>query len=89
MTPFCSLNQADVKRCNMTFYGCVIPSHVTDGFITNTTAFLVQDYQNEMQHELFSYWSLLLLASAACDANVVINSNTVFIRSRQLKQCAT
>ena len=50
---------------------------------------LVQDDQNEMQNEIFSYLTLLVLASASCDANGIVNNLTVLIRTRQLKQYAT
>ena len=50
---------------------------------------LVQDDQNEIQHDFFSYLTLLALASEPCDANSIVRSTTVFTRSRQMKQCET
>ena len=49
----------------------------------------VQDDQNKVQHHFFSHLTLLALALASCDANGIVNSTIIFIRSRQLKQCAT
>ena len=40
---------------------------------------LFQDDQNEMQPEFFSYLTLLILASASCNANGFANSTTAFI----------
>ena len=51
--------------------------------------FLVQDDQNEMQHDFFSHLTLLALASASCDATGIVNNTIVFITSTQLKQCTT
>ena len=34
---------------------------------------LVQDDQNEMQHDFFSHLILLSLVSASCDANDIVN----------------
>ena len=34
-------------------------------------------------------FSHLTLASVLCNANGIVNSTTTFIKSRQLKQCAT
>ena len=48
--------------------------------------FIGQDDQNEMQHDFFSH---LTLAWALCDANGIVYSTIVLIRSRWLKQCTT
>ena len=45
---------------------------------------LIWDHWNEMQYDFFSYLTLLAMETASCD----VNGNTVFIRSRKLKQCA-
>ena len=64
----------------------VLGSHDINVIIIPSLHLLVQDDQNEMQHDFFSQ---LTLASVACDANGIANSTIVFIRSRQLTQCAT
>ena len=46
---------------------------------------LPQDNKNEMQSDFLSYFTLLALASALCDANGIVSSTIVFIKSRQLK----
>ena len=46
----------------------------------------VQDDQNEMKHDVLSH---LPLVSASGDANAIVNTTIVFIRSRLLKQCPT
>ena len=49
---------------------------------------VVQDYQNEMQLDFFSYL-ILALASASYDVNGIVNRTIVLIMSGQLKQHST
>ena len=78
--PFYLLGKGDWNK--------VLASHDTDRIINSMSALLVQDEQNEMQHDFFCHFTLLALASALCDANGFFNSTIVFIMWRQLKQCA-
>ena len=45
-----------------------------------TLYLLVQNDQNELQHDLFSHLALLALASVSCDASYIVHSTTAFIR---------
>ena len=48
-----------------------------------TLYLLVQNYQHELQHELFSHLTLMALASVSRDANYIVHSTIAF------KQCTT
>ena len=51
------------------------------GTINANIAFFRSRWLNKVQHDFFSHFTLLALASALCDANVIVNSTTAFIKS--------
>ena len=57
--------------------------------INGTTAYLSHDDQNEVQYEVFGHMTPLALASASHDTDGIVNGNTAFLRSTQLKWGAT
>ena len=64
-----------------------LASHDSDGITNSTDSLLDQDDGNKMQHDFFSHLKLLALVSALYDANAIVSSTIIFIRSRCLKQC--
>ena len=86
VVPFCLLGEDDWNK----IMWCQCQHHMTLTELSIEPLYLiVQDDQNEMHHYFLSHLTLLALASASCDASGTVNSTTVFIRSGQLKQCAT
>ena len=89
-TPFCSLCGDNWNKMQHDIFvmWCWCWLHVT--LIASSIPqvhLLVQDNQNEMQQDLFSYLTHLALVSASCYVKGIVNNTTVFIRLRQLRQC--
>ena len=90
MTPFCLSGQDEWNKVKHYFIVIAMPVlviHDNDDIINKMAASLVQDDWNDIQHDLFSHLTLLVLASASCDAKGIVNSTIVFIKLRWLKQC--
>ena len=79
MTPFCLIDKDNLNKLQHNLFGHVMLSSIA------TWHLLAQGDQNEMQHDYFSLLTLVGCTLALCDANGTI----VFIRLRQLIQCAT
>ena len=86
MAPFCLLAQDDLNKVQHQFSGHLIP--ILPYSIT-ALHLLAEDDQNKTKHDFFSYLKLLPLTSASFVANGSVSSTNVFIKSQQLKLCAT
>ena len=92
MSPFCLLGWDDWNKLQHNFLvtWCQCWYHMTLIALSMPLLhLLLQDALNEMQHDFFSHLLVLVLESASCDANGIINKTIAFIRIRKLKQCAT
>ena len=74
------------ERCNMTFFGQVVPWNLCDMMLTASSMVplhsLGQDNQNEVQHDFFDQLKPLAPASESHNAGGIVNSTITILMSR-------